>query len=139
MTTIPFHLAFPVRDIESTRRFYVDVLGCREGRSAETWIDFDFRGHQISAHVKADMDAVALRNAVDGKAVPVPHFGLVLPWDEWNETAERLKVAGTEFVIEPYVRFEGEPGEQGTMFFADPSGNCIELKSFQDPSQLFAT
>jgi extradiol dioxygenase family protein len=135
----PFHLAFPVRDIESTRRFYVEVLGCREGRSAPTWIDFDFRGHQISAHVRPDMEAVALRNAVDGKAVPVPHFGLVLPWDEWNEIAERLTSAGTDFVIEPYVRFEGEPGEQGTMFFTDPSGNCIELKSFQDPAQLFAT
>ena len=135
----PFHLAFPVRDIESTRRFYVDVLGCREGRSAETWIDFDFRGHQISAHVKSDMKAVALRNSVDGKAVPVPHFGLVLPWDEWNATARRLTAAGTEFVIRPYVRFAGQPGEQGTMFFADPSGNCIELKSFQDPSRLFAT
>lgn len=135
----PFHLAFPVRDIESTRHFYVEVLGCRVGRSAPTWIDFDFRGHQISAHVNPEAGKVAVRNAVDGKSVPVPHFGLVLPWDEWNEVAERLRKAGTEFIIEPYVRFEGLPGEQGTMFFADPSGNCVELKSFQDPAQLFAT
>jgi hypothetical protein len=135
----PFHLAFPVRDIEGTRRFYIDVLGCREGRSAETWIDFDFRGHQISAHVRPGAESVALRNAVDGKSVPVPHFGLVLPWDEWHATADRLRAAGTDFVIEPYVRFAGLPGEQATMFFTDPSGNCIELKSFQDPTLLFAT
>lgn len=134
-----FHLAFPVRDLESTRAFYVDILGCKVGRSADTWVDFDFRGHQISAHVRPEAEHVALRNPVDGQQVPIPHFGLVLPWDEWNEVAERLTAADTEFVIEPYIRFAGEPGEQGTMFFADPSGNCIELKSFQDPSQLFAT
>lgn len=135
----PFHLAFPVKDLEATRRFYVGLLGCREGRSAETWVDLDFHGHQISAHVRPGADNVALRNPVDGKSVPVPHFGLVLPWDEWNALAGRLRDAGTDFVIEPYVRFEGDPGEQGTFFLEDPSGNCLEFKSFKDPSNLFAT
>lgn len=135
----PFHLAFPVGDLESTRRFYVGLLGCHEGRSAETWVDLDFHGHQISAHVRPEDRNVALRNPVDGKSVPVPHFGLVLPWDEWNALAGRLRDAGTDFVIEPYVRFEGKPGEQGTFFLEDPSGNCLEFKSFKDPAKLFAT
>ena len=135
----PFHLAFPVRDLDATRSFFVDLLGCREGRSAERWIDFDFHGHQISAHLKDGAEHVAASNPVDGHKVPVPHFGLVLPWDTWQALADKLQAAKTEFVIEPYVRFEGEPGEQGTFFVRDPSGNVLEFKTFRDLSSLFAT
>lgn len=134
----PFHLAFPVRDLEETRRFYAEVLGCRVGREAERWIDFDFYGHQISAHVRPDEVAQARTNEVDGDAVPVRHFGAILPWDEWHRLAERLQAAGTRFIIEPHVRFQGQTGEQATMFFLDPSGNALEFKSFQDESQIFA-
>lgn len=134
----PFHLAFPVRDLEATREFYGNLMGCREGRSAETWIDFDLYGHQIVAHQSPMDSGVALQNPVDGHDVPVPHFGVVLNWDAWQELAGRLQSAGVQFVIEPYVRFEGQVGEQATMFFRDPSGNALEFKAFRDPDQLFA-
>lgn len=133
----PFHLAFPIRDVESTRDFYVSLLGCRVGREAERWIDFDFYGHQISAHVSPPEAEVAT-NEVDGKRVPVRHFGVVLDWDAWHALAERLRGAGVAFLIEPGVRFEGEVGEQATMFISDPSGNGLEFKAFRDPSCLFA-
>lgn len=134
----PFHLAFPIRDIEETRSFYGDLLGCDIGRSTEKWIDFDFFGHQLSAHIKPEELALAATNIVDGKNVPVRHFGAILPWKEWHDLADKLKTHGIEFVIEPYIRFKGEVGEQATMFFLDPCGNALEFKSFQDPSQIFA-
>ena len=134
----PFHLAFPIRDIEETRFFYRDVLGCEIGRSTDKWIDFNFFGNQLSAHVKPEELAQAATNAVDGKNVPVRHFGAVLDWDDWHKLADKLKALGTVFVIEPYIRFAGEVGEQATMFFLDPSGNALEFKSFKDPSQIFA-
>ncbi|HET8727932.1 MAG TPA: VOC family protein [Alphaproteobacteria bacterium] len=132
----PFHMAFPVEDIEATRAFYVDRLGCRVGREAERWIDFDFYGHQISAHLASVETAVT--NPVDGDQVPVRHFGAILGWDDWHALADRLKQAGTEFLIEPHIRFKGEVGEQATMFFKDPSGNALEFKSFRDMNQVFA-
>ncbi|MCA9605305.1 MAG: VOC family protein [Myxococcales bacterium] len=135
----PFHLAFPVRDLEATERFYVDVLGCKIGRRAARWIDFDLRGHQISAHLVEDDEAVVPRNEVDGDAVPARHFGLVLAWDEWEAMCAHLEAVGVKPFIGPRVRFEGEPGEQGTVFVRDPSGNAIELKSFKDLGKLFAT
>ena len=140
MTSImpPFHLAFPVRDIDSTRAFYVDVLGCRVGRSAERWIDFDFYGHQISAHVSEELSD-ASTNAVDGDDVPVRHFGLVLTVEAWRALVARLEEAGVAFLIAPRVRFAGEPGEQHTAFVCDPSGNAIELKAFADPARIFAS
>jgi len=134
----PFHLAFPIKDIESTRTFYGDLLGCDIGRSTEKWIDFNFFGNQLSAHVKPEELVAAHTNAVDGKHVPVRHFGALLAWDAWHILAEKLRSVGTEFIIEPYIRFEGEVGEQATMFFLDPSGNALEFKSFKDPSQIFA-
>jgi len=136
----PFHLAYPVKDKESTREFYREIVGCVQGREAETWIDFDFFGHQLSFHVKPE--AFVSReptNEVDGKDVPVRHFGAVLDWDDWHSLAERLKTAKTAFLIEPHIRFKGETGEQATMFFLDPSGNALEFKSFKDKSQIFAT
>ncbi len=136
----PFHLAFPVDDLAAARHFYGTVLGCPEGRSADTWIDFDLFGHQIVAHYKPH-EAVTQEshhNKVDGHDVPVPHFGVVLPMDTWEELANRLKEAGVKFVIEPYIRFKGEVGEQATMFFLDPAGNALEFKAFADISQLFA-
>ena len=139
MTPSPaFHLAFPVTDIEATRRFYAGVLGCREGRSAERWIDFDFYGHQISAHLVDGAAKRAETNPVDGDDVPVRHFGAILPWEEWHALAERLRARGVEFLIEPHVRFRGEIGEQATMFLLDPCGNALEFKSFQDPARVFA-
>ena len=134
----PFHLAFPVTDLERTRHFYVGVLGCTTGREAERWIDFDFFGHQISAHLALRPMDAAVRTPVDGRDVPVPHFGIVLGWEEWEALAGRLRAAGTEFVIEPYVRFRGQAGEQATMFFADPSGNHLEVKAFRETASLFA-
>lgn len=134
---IPFHLAFPVRDLASTREFYVGLLGCSVGRESERWIDFDFFGHQITAHLAQDDEASAT-NPVDGDDVPVRHFGAILPWDRWESVASLLRERNVEFRIEPQIRFEGEVGEQATMFFDDPSGNAIELKSFKDPSQIFA-
>jgi len=134
---IPFHLAFAVKDIESTRRFYVDVLGCTIGREAERWIDFDLFGHQISAHVSEKLD-LAATNEVDGDDVPVRHHGAVLPWDAWHAMVKKLEARGTEFLIAPRTRFAGEVGEQATFFLRDPSGNAIELKSFKDRTKLFA-
>lgn len=139
MQATPFHLAFPIKDIEETRQFYGDVLGCTIGRSTERWIDFNFFGHQLSAHVKPDELTNAKTNEVDGHAVPVRHFGAILEWEQWHELAHKLEERGTKFVIEPYIRFKGEVGEQATMFFLDPSGNALEFKSFKDPSQIFAT
>jgi len=134
----PFHLAFPVHDIAEARRFYGDVLGCPEGRSAPDWVDFNFYGHQIVAHLAPDETGAAQRNAVDGHGVPVRHFGIVLPMADWEAAAARLKDKGIKFVIEPYIRFKGEPGEQATMFFTDPSGNALEMKAFGDITKLFA-
>lgn len=128
-----------MRDIESTRHFYVGVIGCTQGRESARWIDFDFFGHQISAHVVDPQFLVsATTNPVDGDDVPVRHFGAILGWADWHALADRLKKDGTKFLIEPHVRFQGEPGEQATMFFLDPSGNALEFKSFQDPSKVFA-
>ncbi len=139
MSTIPpFHLAFPVHDLEAARSFYGGLLGCPEGRSAPEWIDFDFFGHQIVAHLAQGMEPRRHSNAVDGHDVPVPHFGAVLAMDEWQVLADRLAAAGTDFVIKPNIRFAGEPGEQATMFFLDPSGNALELKAMRDPANLFA-
>ncbi len=135
--SVPFHLAFPVTDLEETRAFYGGLLGCREGRSAERWIDFDFFGHQISAHL-APPQAEIPRNEVDGDQVPVRHFGAILAWKHWEALAERVRSAGHPFLIEPRVRFQGEVGEQGTFFVRDPSGNALEFKAFRDPSRLFA-
>jgi extradiol dioxygenase family protein len=134
----PFHLAFPVHDIAAARAFYGDLLGCPEGRSAPDWVDFDFFGHQIVAHLAPGETGAVQKNAVDGHGVPVRHFGIVLPMKDWEAMAERLKACGTAFVIEPYVRFQGQPGEQATMFFLDPSGNALEIKAFGDIKMLFA-
>lgn len=134
-----FHLAYPVKDKEQTRRFYADVIGCEQGREAETWIDFDFYGHQVSFHVKPEaFRATEPTNAVDGKDVPVRHFGAVLDWEAWHALRDRLIAAGIDFIIDPYIRFKGETGEQATMFFLDPSGNALEFKSFKDPGRIFA-
>jgi extradiol dioxygenase family protein len=138
MTLRPFHLAFPVHDLVAARAFWGDTIGCPEGRSSAEWIDFDFYGHQIIAHLTATPAPVA-SNAVDGHDVPVPHFGIVLEIADWQALADRLIAAGTEFVIEPHIRFKGQAGEQATMFFRDPSGNAIEMKAFADLGQLFAT
>lgn len=134
----PFHIAFPVDDLESARHFYGTVLGCPEGRSDTDWIDFDLFGHQIVAHNVGGKRSVARENSVDGHAVPVPHFGVVLTPDRWNALADRLKAHAVQFVIEPHTRFAGEPGEQSTMFFLDPAGNALEFKAFADTGQLFA-
>lgn len=134
----PFHLAFPVHDIALARKFYGELLGCPEGRSADDWVDFNFYGHQIVAHLAPGETGAAQRNAVDGHGVPVRHFGIVLPMAEWEAMAARLRAQGVEFVIEPYIRFKGEPGEQATMFFLDPSGNALEVKAFANIEMLFA-
>jgi hypothetical protein len=134
----PFHLAFPVTSLAGARAFYGGLLGCPEGRSCDEWVDFDFYGHQIVAHLAPDECALAATNRVDGDAVPVRHFGAVLPMDVWRALAERLRAAGVAFLVEPHVRFQGQVGEQATMFFRDPSGNAIEMKAFADPSRLFA-
>ncbi len=134
----PFHLAFPVNDLRLARQFYGELLGCPEGRSASDWVDFDFYGHQIVAHLAPDTCEAVAANAVDGHGVPVRHFGVVLPMSQWEAAAERLTKAGVHFIIAPYIRFKGEPGEQATMFFQDPSGNAIELKAFADNGKLFA-
>ncbi|HEX3424026.1 MAG TPA: VOC family protein [Sphingomicrobium sp.] len=138
MNLPPFHLAFPVDDLAAARRFYGDLLGCAEGRSAKDWVDFELYGHQIVAHVAADMPSRRSANKVDGETVPVPHFGIVLPMDEWRVLADRLREAGVEFEIAPTIRFEGQPGEQATMFFFDPSGNALEFKAMANPANLFA-
>ena len=135
----PFHLAFPVTDLQATHDFYKNLLGCKIGRSAERWVDFDFWGNQLSAHLVDEPGSEPMTNPVDGKSVPVRHFGAILEWSDWHAMADRLKEAGIEFVIEPYIRFQGLPGEQATMFFLDPSGNALEFKSFKDPAKVFAT
>jgi hypothetical protein len=138
MNPPPFHLAFTVDDLDAARRFYGDLLGCPEGRSAEHWVDFNLYGHQIVAHLAPDTARARATNPVDGQEVPVPHFGLVLSKDEWERLAERLTDADVEFVIPPTVRFEGEPGEQATMFFLDPAGNALEFKAMANPTNLFS-
>jgi extradiol dioxygenase family protein len=138
MTLPPFHLAFPVDDLAAARRFYGDMLGCPEGRSAAHWVDFDLHGHQIVAHLAPDEVRGRSTNPVDGEDVPVPHFGLVLPMAEWKLLAERLQNADVEFVIEPTLRFEGQSGEQATMFLLDPAGNALEFKAMAEPAKLFA-
>lgn len=138
MTIPPFHLAFPVRDLAEARQFYGELLGCPEGRSSPEWVDFNLYGHQIVAHLSPESCGHAALSAVDGHGVPVRHFGLVLSMPEWDALARRLTAAGTKFVIEPYIRFKGQVGEQATMFFLDPSGNALEFKAFADMSQLFA-
>jgi extradiol dioxygenase family protein len=138
----PFHLAFPVRDIAEARAFWGGMIGCPEGRSASDWVDFDFYGHQIVAHLAPEHSGsrpAEASNPVGGHDVPVPHFGIVLEMSDWQALADRLTAADTKFVIEPHIRFPGQPGEQATMFFRDPSGNAIEMKAFADLWQLFAT
>jgi extradiol dioxygenase family protein len=139
MSTAVFHLAYPIKDKEETRAFYRDILKCEQGREAETWVDFNFFGHQLSFHLKPEaFDTPDATNPVDGKNVPVRHFGAVLEWDEWHDLRDRLIAHDTDFIIDPYIRFKGETGEQATMFFLDPSGNALEFKSFKDKSQIFA-
>ena len=132
----PFHLAFPVHDLKAARSFYTGVLGCGVGRETGRWIDFDFFGHQITAHL-SPAEAPCATNPVDGDAVPVRHFGLVLPWDKWQELAARLEANGIDFLVQPKIRFGGQPGEQATLFIRDPSGNALEFKSFRDGEALF--
>ena len=139
MSLRPFHLAFPVDDLEAARYFYGTVLGCPEGRSDAQWIDFDLFGHQIVAHLRPGVKKTGAEgNAVDGHEVPIPHFGVVLTQEQWKVLAQRVRLAGVPFVIEPYTRFEGQVGEQSTMFFLDPAGNALEFKAFADLDQLFA-
>ena len=137
--TTPFHLAFPVKDLEQTRTFYEDLLGCKIGRTSDRWIDFDFWGHQLSAHLTDSTIIEPPANPVDGKQVPIKHFGAILKWEDWHQLSEKLKANNIEFIIEPYIRFKGEVGEQATMFFLDPSGNALEFKSFKDFNQIFAS
>ncbi|RTE86524.1 MULTISPECIES: VOC family protein [Gammaproteobacteria] len=139
MSVRPFHLAIPVKDLDNARKFYAQVLGCEQGRSSDHWIDWNFYGHQLVTHVAPERVQPPANNAVDGHAVPVPHFGVVLDMETWEALAERVKAAGIEFVIEPYIRFKGQPGEQATMFFYDYCGNALEFKAFADLDQLFAS
>lgn len=138
MSLRPFHLAFPVHDIAAARQFYGEVLGCSEGRSSDHWVDFNFFGHQLVAHLDPAVRPVSTHNPVDGHDVPVPHFGVVLTMDQWENLAARLTAAGTQFGIEPHIRFKGEVGEQATMFFYDPSGTALEFKAFADDARIFA-
>lgn len=136
----PFHLAIPVDNLEKARKFYRDTLGCEEGRSSDHWVDFNFFGHQLVIHYKENNSKTEVAtNAVDGKAVPIPHFGVVLDWDVFQLFSTALREKNVAFVIEPYIRFEGEVGEQATMFFYDPCGNALEFKAFKDMTQLFAS
>ena len=135
----PFHLAIPVKNLEICRTFYRDILQCKEGRSDTHWVDFNFFGHQLVIHQKDNFEPQQISNPVDGHDVPVPHFGVVLKMNEWVKLSERLKNNGTEFIIEPTIRFKGKPGEQATLFFKDPEGNALEFKAFKDLGQLFAT
>ena len=137
MSLRPFHLAFPVHDLAAARAFYGEAMGCREGRSSAEWVDFDFYGHQIVAHLAPGEAGDRASNHVDGHGVPVPHFGVVLAMGDWQDLANRLDAAGTEFAIPPTIRFRGQPGEQATMFFRDPSGNALEMKAFADDAMLF--
>ena len=139
MSLRPFHLAFPVHDLAAARAFYGETMGCREGRSSAEWVDFDFYGHQIVAHLAPGEAGDRANNHVDGHGVPVPHFGVVLTMDDFHALADRLKAAGTRFVIEPHIRFAGQVGEQATMFFHDPAGNALEFKAFADDAMLFAS
>lgn len=134
----PFHLAIPVWNLEECRKFYSDILECPQGRSSTHWVDFNLFGHQLVIHYKPKNENQNHCNEVDGKQVPVPHFGVVLPWHTFHDFAEKLKQKGIQFIIEPYIRFEGEVGEQATLFFLDPSGNALEFKAFKNPNQLFA-
>jgi extradiol dioxygenase family protein len=136
--TPPFHLAFPVDDLGTARAFYGGLLGCPEGRSCDAWVDFDFYGHQLVAHLSADELGRTAANQVDGKEVPVRHFGVILEWGAWEALAERLRAAGVRFVIEPGIRFAGQVGEQATMFLLDPAGNALEFKTFRDMGRIFA-
>jgi len=136
--TPPFHLAFPVHDLAAARRFYGGLLGCPEGRSSEHWVDFDFYGHQVVAHLAPAEAGPVGANPVDGKDVPVRHFGVILEWAAWHALADRLRAAGVRFIIEPGIRFAGEVGEQATMFLLDPSGNALEFKTFRDMNRIFA-
>lgn len=138
MTIPPFHVAIPVNDVAKARIFYREVIGCDEGRSAEQWVDFNMYGHQFVIHYKPNSGDEVHSNPVDGHDVPVPHYGVVLPWEEWESLAARLQNHEVEFIIEPYIRFKGEVGEQATMFIKDPCGNALEFKAFKDLSQLFA-
>lgn len=137
MTLRPFHVAVPVHDLDAAREFYGGVLGCPEGRSAEQWVDFNLFGHQFVCHCTGDKSAPAGRNDVDGERVPVPHYGVVLDWQDWERLAELLQQAETQFIVEPDIRFAGRPGEQATMFIADPSGNVLEFKAMRNPENLF--
>lgn len=139
MNIQPFHLAIPVQNLEKCRTFYRDVIQCQEGRSSKHWVDFNFFGHQLVIHQKDNYNPQKISNPVDGHDVPVPHFGVVLNWEDWHKLAERLKSVHTKFVIEPGIRFAGKVGEQATMFFNDPEGNALEFKAFKDINQLFAT
>lgn len=139
MTLRPFHLAFPVNDLDAARSFYGGTLGCAEGRSSAQWIDFNFYGHQIVTHLVEGAREDTAKNPVDGHGVPVPHFGVVLTMEAWTNLAEKLRAAGTQFEIEPTIRFKGKPGEQATMFFRDPSGNALEMKAFAHDAALFAS
>ena len=134
----PFHLAIPVWNLEECRKFYADILECPQGRSSTHWVDFNLFGHQLVIHYKPKNENKNHCNEVDGKQVPVPHFGVVLPWQTYHDFAEKLKHKGIQFIIEPYIRFEDEVGEQATLFFLDPSGNALEFKAFKNPNQLFA-
>lgn len=135
----PFHIAIPVHNLDECRTFYREVLECEEGRSSDHWVDFNLFGHQLVIHFKPKKEAAELHhNPVDGHDVPVPHYGVVLPWVTFQTFAKQLRSKGIEFIIEPYVRFKGQPGEQATMFFKDPAGNALEFKAFQDMGQLFA-
>jgi extradiol dioxygenase family protein len=134
----PFHLAIPVDDLEANRVFYTNTLELEEGRSSDHWVDYNFFGHQLVIHYKPKSEEGAHTNLVDGKDVPVPHFGVVLDWEEFHSFADLIRAKGISFIIEPYIRFKGEVGEQATMFFKDPSGNALEFKAFKDESQLFA-
>lgn len=134
---IPFHLAFPVTDLEATKDFFIKLLGAKLGREADRWADFDLYSHQLSAHLVDKMPDMPT-NPVDGKQVPVGHFGLILPWNDWHNLKARLDEAQVEYLIAPYIRFQGQPGEQATMFISDPSGNGLEFKSFKDPAKVFA-
>lgn len=134
----PFHIAFPVADLGEARRFYGGLLGCPEGRSTDAWVDFDFFGHQVVAHLSPATAGAHVDGVVDGHGVPVPHFGVVLTWEAWEALADRLRAAGVAFRLEPQIRFRGQPGEQATMFFLDPSGNALELKAFANIASLFA-
>jgi extradiol dioxygenase family protein len=138
LSQTPFHLAFPVHDLASARAFYGGLLGCPEGRSSEHWVDFDFYGHQVVAHLSPEEAREARANQVDGKEVPVRHFGVILEWEAWHALAERLRQAGVRFIIEPGIRFADQLGEQATMFLLDPSGNALEFKTFRDMSRIFA-